>query len=71
VNQRTALAVRPARAVAHIVAEVNVIRNWIDEQIREGRTDTEIVAMAPVAIAFINDDITFSDLEKAVKEGLS
>lgn len=66
---RVSPALKPRLAVAEIVAQVRAIRYWIDLQIREGRTDAEIVALAPVAIAFINGDLTIAELENAVVEG--
>ncbi len=67
----TPLAVRPARALLHIVSEASAIRYWVDEQIKAGLTDGEIEAQAPVALAFLNGDITFVQMEEAVKAGRS
>lgn len=61
-------AFRPQRSVLEIVGSVRAIRSWVDAEIAKGRTDDEIVAMAPVAIAFINGDISIGDLERAVEE---
>jgi hypothetical protein len=62
------LAFRPQRSVEEIVASARGIRYWIDEEIRKGRTDDEIVAQAPVAIAFINGDLSLAELTRKVEE---
>lgn len=59
---------RPARSVAQIVSSVRAIRYWVDEEIAKGRTDEEIVAQAPLAIAFINGDISLSELTARIEE---
>lgn len=64
----TPLAWRPQKSVQEIVAQTRAIRYWIDEEIGKGRTDDEIVAQAPVAIAFINGDISLAELEQKVEE---
>lgn len=64
----TALAFQPQRSVEGIVANVRGIRAWIDAEINAGRTDDEIVALAPVAIGFLNGDISIAELERRLDE---
>lgn len=45
-----------------IVQTTEAIRWWLDEQIRKGRTDDEIRAELPYAVAFIKGRISESDL---------
>lgn len=58
----------PERSVREIVGQVRAIRYWIDEQIKAGLSDDEIVALAPVAIGFINGDISVTDLVGIIDE---
>lgn len=61
-------AFRPERSVRQIVEEARAIRWWIDEQIAAGHTDDEIIALAPLAIGFINGDVSVAELERRVEE---
>lgn len=60
----SAETVRPKRSVERIAAEAEAIRWWVDAQIARGRTDDEIVALAPAAIAFIVGDLTLAELTR-------
>lgn len=63
----TARAWRQPRSVLEIVESTRAVRAWIDEQLAAGRTEDEIVAMAPTAIAFINGDLSLSELAALVE----
>jgi hypothetical protein len=61
-------AFRPQRSVFEIVRSVRAIHAWIDDEIAKGRTDDEIVAQAPLAIAFINGDLSLAELQRRVEK---
>lgn len=63
---RWTMAESPADDVVRILENTRAVRWWIDEQIRKGRSDDEIVREAPFAVAFITGQMSYAELEAAL-----
>jgi len=50
------------RGVIEIVENTRAIQWWIDQQWEKGKSNDEIEAMLPYAVAFITGKLTLSDL---------
>lgn len=48
--------------VLRIVHQTKAIRWWIDRQIAHGKTDEQIAAELPAAVAFITGRVSLADL---------
>ena len=57
---------RRERTVSEMVETARAMRWWVDRQIERGRTDDEIVAEFPVALAFITGRIDLDDINRAL-----
>lgn len=62
---------REGERVRHIVQRTKAVRWWIGRQIEHGKTDEQIVAELPAAVAFITGRIGLKELDECARRARS